>query len=149
MISLIVVDAWKNCEKEDLIQFPWLEYETKLFGKYLNLHLTLIKEKFDIDIYYIDSGRAIMDEIDTTNGTIVNDISNIEEKYDYYYFCGFHLGRCINKKLLELNNNNSGIVINLSLIFPSDTYKKNSKINSTANYMYSYEKGFECIDMKI
>ena len=44
-----------------------------------------------------------------------------------YYFCGFHLGRCTNGKAIDLHKigidlNRIGIVFNLSILFPCDTY---------------------------
>ena len=137
---IVVVDAWKNCEKEDIEQYPWLEQETKLFGSYLNVQLTNIKEKYNYDIIHCADDREIMDEIKIRDHTLscITDLP----LYDYYYFCGFHLGRCINKKIKNLNRSNCGIIYNLSLIFPEDSYQKVTKRYDN-NYMYSYAKGFE------
>ena len=144
MNCIVVVDSWKNCEHEDLEKFPWLEDETKLFGKYLDLQLKLIKEKFNVDIIFCPSHREIMDEIDIESGIVVNDLKLIKGKYEYYYFCGFHLGRCINKKVVELNELNTGIVLNLSQSFPADSYiEAYSKNIEIKKYFYSYNKGFE------
>ena len=48
MNCIIVVDAWKHCEEDDLKQYPWLEKETKLFGSFLDLQL---KELLFTDLY--------------------------------------------------------------------------------------------------
>lgn len=143
MNCVVVVDAWKYCEQEDLDQFPWLEKETKLFGSFLDLQLSNIKQKYNYDIVHCASGLELMNEIQTRD-LVVNKITEIPN-YDYYYFCGFHLGRCINKKIKELNSLNSGIVHNLSMVFPEDSYKWAIK-KCNDNYMYTYNKGFEkCI----
>lgn len=146
MNCIVVVDAWKSCEKEDLINFPWLEQETKLFGAFLNLQLLNIKKTHGYDIIHCASGLDIMDEIEIRD-LIVDDIKKIP-KYDFYYFCGFHLGRCINKKINLLNKQNTGVIINLSMLFPEDTYKNyfNKKIKNS--YFYSLKGGFECTDIK-
>ena len=46
--TIIVVDAWKNCEKEDVIRFPNLEQEAKLFGSFLNLRLKSLRSSYTI-----------------------------------------------------------------------------------------------------
>lgn len=144
MNVLIVVDAWKNCEQDDLKEFPWLEKETKLFGSFLNLQFKLIKEKSYADIIHCASGREIMDEIDTHNDVIVSNINQIEKKYKNYFFCGFHLGRCISTKIKELNESNAGIILNLSMCFPENSYQQAfNKSKNIDNYFYTYSKGFE------
>jgi hypothetical protein len=145
MDCLIVVDAWKYCEEEDLENFPWLEEETKLFGSFLNLQLCNIKKKHNVDVIHFTSNREIMNEIDTTDDLVISSVEEIPADYNMYYFCGFHLGRCINKKIQELNNEKSGIVLNLSMCFPKDSYIT-AVSKETNNYFYSYSKGFEkCI----
>ena len=140
MKCVIVIDAWKYCEQEDLDQFPWLEKETKLFGSFLDLQLSNIKQKYNYDIIHCASDLELMDEIQTRD-LVVNKITEIP-KYDYYYFCGFHLGRCINKRIKDLNRPNCGIIYNLSMVFPEDSYQKAFNKHSD-NYMYSYSRGFE------
>lgn len=148
MNCLIVVDAWKHCEIDDLNKFPWLEKETKSFGSYLDLQFKLIKRKFNFEIVHCPSGREIMPEIDFSNDIVINDINEIKSSYNYYYFCGFHLGRCINKKLMQLDKNNTGVVLNLSMVFPSDSYQMAlNKSQHLNNYMYSYKEGFEIIKL--
>jgi len=143
MKCVIVIDAWKYCEQEDLDLFPWLEKETKLFGSFLDLQLSNIKQKYNYDIIHCASSLELMDEIQTRD-LVVNKITEIP-KYDYYYFCGFHLGRCINTRINNLNKPNCGIVYNLSMVFPEDSYGRVIEKYSD-NYMYSYNKGFEkCI----
>lgn len=148
MSCVVVIDAWKHCEKEDLKLFPWLEKETKLFGSFLDLQLSNIKEKYAYDIIHCASGLDIMDEIQTRD-LVINKIDEIPF-YDYYYFCGFHLGRCINNRLNNLKkNSNTGIIINLSMIYPDDSYKRFLSKHPRNNYYYTYAKGLECIDTKI
>lgn len=146
MNCIIVVDAWKHCEKDDLKQYPWLEKETKLFGSFLDLQLSCIKERYNFDIIHSASGRPIMDEV--KSDVVIDNISDLPT-YDNYYFCGFHLGRCINKKLNELQRTNTGVILNLSMVFPEDSYKKFIAKHPRNNYYYTYGKGLECIDIKI
>ena len=148
MDCLIVVDAWKYCEEEDLENFPWLEEETKLFGSFLNLQLKIIKENFDIDVIHFNSGRELMDEINIEDDLVISSVEEIPSNYDMYYFCGFHLGRCINKKINVLKKSNSGVIINLSMVFPEDSYKSFLKKHPVNNYYYTYQEGLECIDTK-
>lgn len=146
MNCIVVVDAWKYCEKDDLTHFPWLEKETKLFGSFLDLQLSNIKQKYNYDVIHCASGLELMDEIQTRD-LVINNIIDIPT-YDYYYFCGFHLGRCINNRIKILNKSNCGIIYNLSMIFPEDSYSNIIKKHSD-NYFYSYRKGFECTNIKI
>lgn len=144
MNCLIVVDAWKTCEQEDLFKFPWLENETKLFGSFLNQQLKLIRQTYNIDIIHHSSNRDIMEEIETFDDLIVNSTEQIPLHYTTYYFCGFHLGRCINTKIKELKKTNVGIVLNLSMCFPADAFQMAvNKTKDVDNYFYSYAKGFE------
>jgi len=130
---LIVVDAWKQLKDYDLEKYPWLSDETTSFGKYLNTQLKHI----DCDIFkYTKYDEELMDEI-----TVGKQVNEIPEGYDYYYFCGFHLGRCIPK--LTQNIENSGCVLNLSLLFPEDSFE--SKKQMDKYFYYSYAKGFEHI----
>lgn len=144
MNCLVVVDAWKHCEKEDVEKYPWLEKETKLFGSFLDLQLQNIKQRYSYDIIHCAGGRDIMDEIKTRD-IIINNIKDIPA-YNFYFFCGFHLGRCINTKINEIKNKNCGIVHNLSMVFPEDSYIGVMKKYSY-NYLYSYNKGFEKCNM--
>lgn len=140
MPCLIIVDAWKNCEREDIKNYPWLERETKHFGAFINVHLPYLRVR-GIDIIHASSGREIMDEIPTYSDLIISSMDSLPV-YDYYYFCGFHLGRCINKKIKELDRDNCGIVYNLSLVFPQDSHRQVLK-RFNNNYLYSKSKGFE------
>jgi len=141
---LVVVDAWKNCEQEDLEQYPWLETETKLFGSFLNHQIKLIST--NADIFYLSSGRELMDEIDTTFGKIITTIEDLP-LYNTTYFCGFHLGRCIYNNIKRLKNNRYGVILNLSMVFPEDSYSHYFNKNIKNNYFYSYKDGFEKCNM--
>ena len=77
-----------------------------------------------------------MKEIDVKQDTIIYDMDQLPS-FDHYYFCGFHLGRCIYKKMKQLNKNNIGVVMNMSMIFPEDFYKhKISELELNNGYMY-------------
>tara|TARA_R110002074_G_scaffold123683_2_gene259558 strand:- start:29369 stop:29827 length:459 start_codon:yes stop_codon:yes gene_type:complete len=146
---VVVIDAWKYCSQEDLNKFPWLLKENKLFGSFLDLQLSNIKQKYNYDVIHQCGGHRpeqVMEEIQTRD-LVIEDLREIPT-YDYYYFCGFHLGRCLNQSVRVLNKSNCGIVYNLSLIFPEDTYGHVIGKNFSNNYMYSYSKGFEKITME-
>ena len=141
MNCLIVVDAWEFCLKSDLKLYPYLSTETKLFGQYINHMLTMIRP--NCKVFHNASGRPIMKEIDVKQDTIIYDMDQLPS-FDHYYFCCFHLGRCIYKKMKQLNKNNIGVVMNMSMIFPEDFYKhKISELESNNGYMYSHKGGFE------
>ena len=142
MSTVVVVDAWKECEQEDIDRFPFLSTETKLFGNYMNICLMHLRQKHTI--VHCADGREIMDEIDTSNDIVVNDVKDITTKGPYF-FCGFHLGRCIDRKIKELDKK-SYIILNLSALFPAD---KKIKIDKNLNYCYySYAGGLERISIK-
>jgi len=129
MNCLVVVDAWKHCEKEDVEKYPWLENETKLFGAFINSQLKQIN---NCDIFQYASGREIMEEMET--GVVVNDIP---QGYNNHYYCGFHLGRCISRACRK----QSGLVVlNLSMLFPDDSFHS---IKKEQYCWYSHAKGFE------
>lgn len=136
-MTVIVVDAWKYCEAPDVKRFPFLEQETKTFGKYINNCLIQIRQKHDI--VHCADGRPIMDEIDTSQDTVIRMITDIEHPAPYY-LCGFHLGRCIDKKYKQLGTE-CYIIQNMSLIFPADSYEK---VDKNLNYCYyTHSKGFQ------
>ena len=147
MNCVVVVDAWEKCEIDDLKIYPWLEQETKLFGSFLDLQLFYMKEKFGVQIIHAASSRQIMKEMKTVDA-VVDKITDLPQ-YDNYYFCGFHLGRCINTKINHLQRTNTGVIINLSMVFPEDSIEKFISKHPRNNYYYTYEKGLQCIDMKI
>ena len=142
--ALIVVDAWRDCVAKDLKQYPYLEQETKLFGKFINHMIPMIRPH--CDIIHNSSGLPIMDEIDTAKDKIVTRMDQVGD-YDRYYFCGFHLGKCISAKIRELGRENVGVVLNMSMVFPSDSYYSR-RLHSHDTYMYSHAKGFELMATK-
>lgn len=134
MATIVVVDAWRQCEELDAKRFPFLEQETKLFGQYLNLCLHNLRKTYKI--VHCADGRPIMNEINVDKDIVINKITDMQIEGPYL-FCGFHLGRCIDRKLKELNKS-SKIIVNLSLLFPADRYEK---IDKTLNYCYYTHKG--------
>lgn len=138
-MTIVVIDAWKNCEEEDIARFPFLSNECKLFGAYINQCLLRLQQEHTI-IQCAD-GRPIMDEI-TVADYVIDDIKYMPVKGPYY-FCGFHLGRCIDRKIKELQKP-AKIIYNLSLLFPADSY---NKIDKNLNYCYYTNKGL--IDVQL
>ena len=139
--TIIVVDAWKHCEKEDVIQFPHIEQEARLFGRFLNLRLKNLRSSYTI--VHCADGRETMDEINTSEDIVINKIHETPDTGGPYYFCGFHLGRCIDRKYNELGRT-SHIIVNLSLLYPKDGYYK---IDNTKNMCYSTYRGMEKCNM--
>jgi hypothetical protein len=139
--TIIVVDAWKHCEKEDVIQFPHIEQEARLFGRFLNLRLKNLRSSYTI--VHCADGRETMDEINTSEDIVINKIHETPDTGGPYYFCGFHLGRCIDRKYNELGRT-SHIIVNLSLLYPEDGYYK---IDNTKNMCYSTYRGMEKCNM--
>lgn len=127
-MTIVVVDAWKYCEDEDIKNFPYLPEDTKIFGKYINSCLKKLQQ--DHTIVHCADGREIMDEM-TVADYVIDDIKDMPVDGPYY-FCGFHLGRCIDRKIKELNKPAS-IIYNLTQLFPADSVKK---INKNLNYCY-------------
>ena len=92
-----------------------------------------------------------MDEIETGEDQVLPDVYALPSGYEKYYFCGFHLGRCINDKPLLMFENGTpveklGIVFNLSLTFPCDDYNIIRKISSERGAwipMYNYLFGID------
>lgn len=140
MATIVVVDAWKNCEEADLIRFPFLANETKFFGQYINSCLNNLRDRYNI-VHCADA-RPIMDEIDLKNDFVIDRITDMPVEGPYL-FCGFHLGRCIDRKLKELDKS-AKIIVNLSLLFPADRYEK---IDKTLNYCYYTHK--EIVDVQL
>lgn len=136
-MTIIVVDAWKYCEQEDVDRFPFLEKETKSFGSYIDSCLIELRKHHDI--VHCADGRPIMDEIDTSQDTVIRMISDINHPGPYF-FCGFHLGRCIDRKIKELNKE-CYVIKNLCLLFPADGYER---VDKNLNYCYyTHSKGLE------
>ena len=67
-------------------------------------------------------------------GTVTN---YIPLGYKNYYYCGFHLGRCISKACRKQPGK---VVLNLSMLFPGDSFINVRKENYC---WYSYSNGFE------
>jgi hypothetical protein len=145
---VVVVDAWKNCMPHDVEKHPHLPEETKAFGVYLNQMLKLIRP--DYDIWHVPGNFKIMDEIDTSEDGVHDDILKIPS-YKKYYFCGFHLGRCIQDRAHLLLNHlhwggtdRIGIIFNLSILFPGDTYDKMREFKENHDVwfdMYNFIQG--------
>lgn len=134
--ALIIVDAWQDVEAEDALEYPELQQETLLFGYYIK---HMIKQMSSVTVYNSSSNRPVMDPL-------VEFPEYQEQQHDRYFFCGFHLGRCINR---EYNRRKlkGGIVLNMSLLFPSsDTYNIE---NNVPYYWYNHKEGFSLIHVSV
>jgi hypothetical protein len=145
-IAVIVVDAWKNHDHvpQDLINYPFLKEEVKTYSAYLNHMLNQIRKKPQYTIYHNATGKEIIDEIDTSQDTIVNDAEMMSmPEFSYYMFCGFHISRCIKRKMQLLNRKNCGVVLNMSMVYPKDPYCDRLSLFVDDTFMYSHANGFE------
>jgi len=137
--AVIVVDAWKHCWEGDNERYPRLEYECAAFGTYLDSVLDWLRTRYHI--YHCGGGRALMDEIDWTPDTVLKHMHDkkLPETHDMYYIMGFHLGRCTHTKGWNLQDrvgyDKVGVVWNLSILFPEDSYNKLRKGLRLYNYI--------------
>tara|TARA_R110000803_G_scaffold140333_1_gene206857 strand:- start:190 stop:666 length:477 start_codon:yes stop_codon:yes gene_type:complete len=154
--ALIVVDAWKATPEHDLVQFPALATENKLYGQYLNHLLSSIRSTTTIFHNPSRPWLDIMDEIDTSQDKIVHTMNEVSvTDFDNYFFCGFHLGRCVRQKMHEFNElgvskSKMGVVLNMTSLYPDDSFITmhfDKRYNAYNTYMYSHKMGFECTNI--
>ena len=144
--ALVIVDAWQNVLAQDLELFPNLEDEITVFCQYLN-HVCEHERNKGTRIIFC-SNKPINNAIKPKDGDLVlnRDLGPLEfAKLDYqYYFAGFHHNRCIKTVMKEairyrLLPSRCGIVLNLTMTFPGDSWKITKADNV---YLWS-QKDFE------
>ena len=139
--NIIVIDAWEILYQEDKNKFSFLKDEIKNFSKYLNICLSNLRNHYNI--YHDPTRKEITKEIDISKDKIIVDIKEIDNNLTNY-FCGYHLGRCIDRKIK--NSLSKNVILNLSLLFPEDGL---DKINKELNYFfYTYKNGLERIKIQ-
>ena len=148
MATLVVVDAWDHCEREDLEQFPYLEKQMHSFGAYLNTCLDVIRKEEHAKVVHLKNGRMLMPEINWEGEMRIDHIEDLPMD-DFTYFCGFHIGICIKKAMDRLGRPNSGLVVNLSNLFPTHAWDQDSKIKQHKNFLWSAKQGFEPAQIRI
>ena len=141
---IIVVDAWKHLDEWDIKDYPDIEDHVVQFGALLN-HTLKYEYKKGIDIYFCNTGRELMDEIDENLGVYVNDINDIPKRYKKYYFCGFHYDMCIDNYMKKLNVEyiKKGVLLNLSALFPTEF----NNIPYVPHYLWNHHsiKEIKCV----
>lgn len=168
--ALIVVDAWKKIWSHDIKAYPFLEKETKTFGTWLDHMFSQIRRSPSApDIihcggggYNDPPGHNLMDEIDMSQDIICPYIKDIKDEYNNYYFCGFHMNICLPRKITELEQKLDilkdlgeetpgyiGIVMNLSMIYPKDSFSFSYRktLNRYKMFYYTHAAGFEKISL--
>ncbi len=164
--ALIVVDAWKKIWPHDIEAYPFLEKETKTFGTWLNHMFSQMRRSPSApDIIHCGGGgyddplgHNLMDEIDMSQDIICPYIKDIKDEYNNYYFCGFHMNICLPMKIYELEQkidilrdlgeeSPCGIVMNLTMIYPKDTFKYayDKILYQHKMFYYTHAGGFEKI----
>lgn len=137
--AFVIIDPWLHCEKEDMVNFPELQYQCITFGHYLQSMLTDIKKYADV---YVDaSDRKVMSCFEDIKTCNIEDL-----KYKRIYLGGFHFGRCIHNKGKKVLDKSIGIVNNLSVVFPADKFSSfENEFKQFKNYYFTPAAGFEKI----
>lgn len=143
-IALIVVDAWENYWEWDLKSYPFIPEETKTFGKFINYVCNFERNK-GVDVFHDGNGYALMPEIDRTKDITLTKIEDIPLNYSKYFFCGFHYGNCIHRRLDRLSNlidrSDLGVVFNLSMILHNYDYNRvQSNMKKYKNYLWTHNQ---------
>ena len=160
--GLVIVDAWEQCYPDDLKDHPEMEMEIKTFGKYLNEVCKIERNKGTIIIHAVNdftNRKGIMKEIEIKPEDILmknesrmrymDDLrwGGIVENFTELYWSGFHFGRCVHDQAIAICGNKANIVMNLSLIFPTDSWNEIIQEEPTFNYFMWSIMGFEKIEL--
>lgn len=146
---LVVIDAWQdlsNFEKS----FHNYELIHRNFCKFISYVVSIEKSK-KTKIFYVSSRKKISDNLKPKKTEIIRDSELLPNNFENYFFCGFHLGQCINQQALNFYEKNKdksiGIVLNLSCLSPESNYMylKKSFDSGFSHYYWNYS-GFEKID---
>jgi hypothetical protein len=146
---MVIVDAWENL---DDFERNFLNYEKihQNFCIFLDYIIQIEKNK-GTKIYFISSGKEISANLNLDKNEIINDYSDLPKNFDEYFFCGFHIGQCIDREAIGFSKSNNkkitGVVLNLSQLSPESPYAvlKDSYSSRLSYYYWTYE-GFEKID---
>ena len=103
--AIIVCDAWAKALPQDLIDYPTLEEEIRVFSQYLNYVIDHERRR-GTRIIHDPTNREIVDVIRTEGDTVLEWHRSGDRYYttlpgdcDRFLICGFHYGRCIWNKL--------------------------------------------------
>lgn len=140
--ALIVVDAWDSYWEWDLEKYPFIPAETKTFGKFINYVCNTERSK-GVDIFHDGNGQTLMPEIDRSNDVTLSSLEDIPLTYSQYYFCGFHYGNCIHRRLDRMSRlietDKIGAVFNLSMIVHDFEYKRvQENMQRYRNYLWTH-----------
>tara|TARA_R100000353_G_scaffold128825_1_gene91441 strand:+ start:197 stop:745 length:549 start_codon:yes stop_codon:yes gene_type:complete len=138
--GLVIVDAWDyDAYIKKRNEIPYSQ-ECAKDGSEFSIFLNRVceKERANGTTIIFDIGfNKLIDKITVDEKTDLilpymyeNNYMNIikERKINELYFCGFHFGLCIHDKIANVSestdyNGKLGIIINLSMLLPVDTFK--------------------------
>jgi hypothetical protein len=130
--GLVIVDAWQKLLSRDVASYPDLRNEVRSFGTFLNQVCKIERKKGTQIIHWGEGknlGRGIMDEIEVAvEDRVMGEEGNtrwdeVHASIDELYWCGFHFGRCVHEEADFISGEDANIVLNLSLLFPQDSWK--------------------------
>ena len=157
MQGLVIVDAWQKLLPHDVAAHPHLENEARSFGTFLNQVCNIEREKGTQIIHWGEGkiqGRGIMEEIEVVvEDKVMGAEGNarweeIQESIDDLYWCGFHFGRCIHDEAGFISGDEANIVLNLSLLFPLDSWKDRFEDWPKMRYHLWSQTGFEEVSLQ-
>ncbi len=160
--GLVIVDAWQKLLPHDVAAHPHLENEARSFGTFLNQVCNIEREKGTQIIHWGEGGTywgGIMDEIevapeDNVIGEGKAGWGEVLAPIDELYWCGFHFGRCIHREASFISGQDANIVLNLSLLFPQDSWKERlesmfwGRPASKMHYYLWSQTGFEEVSIQ-
>jgi len=161
--GLVIVDAWQKLVPHNVIDYPDLENELRSFGTFLNQVCNIERKKGTQIIHWGEGGGhwgGIMDEIEVAaQDKVIGREGNatweeIQESIDDLYWCGFHFGRCIHREAAFISGQDANIVLNLSLLFPQDSWKESfesmywGRPSSKMHYYLWSQTGFEEVSIQ-
>jgi len=139
-----------------------LPKDMKAFGVFLNRVCELLRSRGTMIVHSISNRKSLhggvssgmMEEIKINKKDLVilslTDLSKVlinDSRFDEIYFGGFFFGRCVHERARTIYPNGS-IVLNLSMIFPSDSWTEQLKNHREFKYSLWNSVGFDNIKYK-
>lgn len=123
---LAIVDPWQECDRTDAKDFPHFESDSTIQCQLIHNQLSRLRPLFD-DVIVIDSYREINPIFNKlpSVGSVLNEYLDERPEWDMW-LCGFHYGRCIHGKIIDVIKEHGWdysrfhIIQNLSWFFPRD-----------------------------
>ena len=160
---LAIVDPWANPPTHQVEKFPMLASDSNIQCQLIRNQLPRLKPLFD-DIIVLDTGYSphpLFDELPSYGFGYESEYLSDKQDWDAW-FCGFHHGRCIQGKIVDIikiygwEYNRFHIIQNLSFMFPGDKIKalRRSKSNFdvmrlTKEYHWDYVDSFTKVQVEL